>query len=352
MVSERSVVVCTGPGGVGKTTIAAAIAMEGARAGRRSVVVTIDPAKRLGDALGLSLSNEPRRIEGDWPGELWALMLDTKSTFDSLVAKYAPGPDQAEAILANRFYRNISGALSGTQEYMAMEKLHELHEDARFDLVVVDTPPTRNALDFLDAPRRLTHFLDHRVFRLLMLPARASIKAVNVATQAFLRTVARVVGSDVVQDAVSFFQAFEGMEDGFRERSGRVVALLTDPGTAFVLVTAPRPDVVAEAEYFAGKLADGGIPIGALVENRMHPRFVPEWSEVARERARTLATTALGPLYDNLADLHQLADGEEAQVAAVVAQVAPAPWVGVPFLSSDVHDLDGLAAVGHHLFAA
>ena len=166
----------------------------------RPCVVTIDPAKRLADALGLAggLTNEPRRIAGPWPGELWAVMLDTKTTFDNLVVTYAADAEQAERILANRFYRNISGALSGTQEYMAAEKLYELHEEADFDLVVVDTPPTRNALDFLDAPERLTRFLDHRLYRILMTPTRAYLKAVNVAAQAFLRTLSKVVGGDVL----------------------------------------------------------------------------------------------------------------------------------------------------------
>ncbi|HWC10893.1 MAG TPA: ArsA-related P-loop ATPase, partial [Acidimicrobiales bacterium] len=288
---------------------------------------------------------------GDWPGELWALMLDTKSTFDALVAKYAPGPEQAQAILENRFYRNISGALSGTQEFMAMEKLYELHDDGRFELIVVDTPPTRNALDFVDAPRRLVRLLDNRIFRLVMLPARAGVKAVNVAAQAVLRTISRVVGTEVVNDAVQFFRAFEGMEDGFRDRARRVDRLLSDPGTAFVLVAAPRPDVVAEADFFADRLADAEIPVAALVVNRMHPRYGGEWSQVDRERARTLAGTPLGPLYENLADLHQVADGEESHVAGLVGRVAPAPAVRVPVLAGDVHDLDGLTEIGRHLFS-
>ncbi len=317
------------------------------------MVVTVDPARRLANALGLdTLPDVPHQIPGDWAGELWALMLDTKSTFDALVEKYAPGPEQARAIIENRFYRNISGALSGTQEYMAMEKLYELHDDGRFELIVVDTPPTRNALDFVDAPRRLVRLLDNRIFRLVMLPARAGVKAVNVAAQTVLRTISRVVGVEVVNDAVQFFQAFEGMEDGFRDRAQRVDRLLSDPGTAFVLIAAPRPDVVTEADFFAARLAEANIPVAALVVNRMHPRYGGEWSEVDRERARTLAGTALGPLYENLADLHQVADGEEAHVADLLARVSPAPAVRVPVLAGDVHDLDGLMEVGKYLFSA
>jgi len=352
LVRTRACLICCGPGGVGKTTTAGVLALEAARLGRRAVVVTIDPARRLADALGLeTLSDVPHRIEGDWPGELWALMLDPKSTFDSLVAKYAPRPEQAEAILANRFYRNIAGALSGTQEYMAMEKLFELNAEDRFDLIVVDTPPTRNALDFIDAPRRLTRFLDNRVFRLLMLPARTGFKFVNVATQALLRSVSGVVGSEVVGDAVAFFQAFEGMEDGFRERARLVGELLADSGTAFVLVTAPRRDAVREAGYFAEKLAEAGIPVQGLLVNRMHPRFGVGLPEADRQRARTLAGTAVGPFYENLADFSQMADGEEAHVRSLVDRVAPAPAVRVPELATDVHDLDHMAEVGRYVFA-
>jgi anion-transporting ArsA/GET3 family ATPase len=352
---DRSIIICCGSGGVGKTTAAAAIAVEGARRGRRACVVTIDPAKRLADALGLaSLTNEPGRIEGDWPGELWALMLDTKTTFDSLVTKYAPNPEQAKRILGNGLYRNISGALSGTQEYMAMEKLYELHDAGRFDLIVVDTPPTRNALDFLDAPRRLTRLLDNRLFRLLIMPTRAYVKAVSFATQAFLRTVSRVVGGDVVSDAVAFFQAFEGMEQGFRDRAQKVLQLLADPGTAFVLVASPRRDAVDEALFFADKLLEAGIGVDALVVNRLHPRFGGTGSggpERARARTLAAATPALASLYDNLADFRDIAEREGHHFDALARKVAPAPVARVPFLADDVHDLSGLEAVGAHLFA-
>jgi anion-transporting ArsA/GET3 family ATPase len=351
LITDNKVVVCTGSGGVGKTTTAAVLALEAARLGLRSCVVTIDPAKRLANAMGLAgLTNTPSKVEGDWPGELWALMLDTKSTFDDLVRKHAETEEQAENILGNRFYRNISGALSGTQEYMAMEKLYELHDEGNFDVIVVDTPPTRNALDFLEAPKRLTRFLDHRLYRLLMAPTRGIVKAVNVAAQAFLRTISKVVGGDVVRDAITFFQAFDGMEQGFRERAEHVLELLTHDETAFVLVTAPRRDVVGEAAFFAERLRSGGIPVRALIVNRMHPRFSDASPDAMRERSRTLEGTDLGALYGNLADFITVASREEAHVAGLADRVAPAPVVRVPFLQSDVHDLDGLAEVARHLF--
>ena len=232
------VVVCCGSGGVGKTTVAAVLAIQAARDGERAVVVTIDPARRLADALGLpdGLAAEPQQIELEAPGELWAMMLDTAATFDGLVRRHAADEDQANRILVNPFYRNIASALSGTQEYMAAETLHQLHNDERFDRVIVDTPPSRNALDFLEAPGVLARFLDHRLFKLLMLPARRGMKAFNLATQPVLKMIGRVVGSDVLADAVAFFQAFAGMESGFRDRAADVLALLRADVTRFVLV--------------------------------------------------------------------------------------------------------------------
>jgi anion-transporting ArsA/GET3 family ATPase len=352
LARDAEIIVTAGSGGVGKTTAAAVLALEGARAGRRAVVVTIDPAKRLADALGLEgLSNKPSKIEGDWPGELWAMMLDTKSTFDDLVATHSTDPKQAERILGNRFYKNISGALSGTQEYMAMEKLYELHIADEFDLVVVDTPPTRHALDFLNAPRRLTRFLDHRLYRILMAPTRGLMKAANVATQAFVRTLSKVVGAEVFDDAITFFTAFSGMEEGFKNRANVVFDLLASPRTAFVLVASPRRDTVEEADFFARRLAESGIAVRALIVNRMHPRFGDGLAEASRERARTLDGTDLGGLYANLADFRLVASREEEHLAGLADRVAPAPVIRVPFLRTDVHDLAGLSEVGEHLFA-
>ncbi len=352
LVDGAEIIICCGSGGVGKTTAAAVLAMQAARDGRRAVVVTIDPARRLADALGLDgIGNTPARIEGDWPGELSAVMLDTKSTFDAIVARDAADPEQIQRILDNRFYRNISGALSGTQEYMAMEKLYELQEDDAFDLVVVDTPPTRHALDFLDAPRRLTALLDHRLYRMVTAPTRGVMKAVNVAAQTFVRTISKVVGAEVFDDAIAFFQAFEGMEAGFRTRAQKVLHLLEDPRTAFVLVASPRRDTVDEARYFAAKLAEADIAVSALVVNRMHPRFSDSLPEAARERARTLSGTDLGGLYENLADFALVASREDEHLAGLAEQVAPAPMVRVPFLRRDVHDIAGLTEIGDHLFA-
>jgi anion-transporting ArsA/GET3 family ATPase len=348
LVEARSIIVCCGSGGVGKTTVSAAFALEAARRGRRACVVTIDPARRLADALGLSsLSNEPRRIEGSWPGELWALMLDSKGTFDDLVRRYASSEEQAEGIMANRLYRNLSGALSGTQEYMAMEKLYELAHDQGFDLIVVDTPPTRNALDFLDAPRRLTRFLGHRLFQMLLMPTRAYLRAVSVATQALLRTISKVAGTEIVHDAVAFFQAFEGMEEGFRVRAEDMRRLLARTTTAFVLVTSPRGDTVEEAGWFADRLNESELAVEGLVVNRVHPHF-----PVTAPFPPLPAGSALSGMVENLRAYQAVNEREEAACAALVAQVAPSPVARVPLLDADVHDVGGLSLVADHVFAA
>ena len=358
VVRDRSIVICCGSGGVGKTTTSAAIALHAARLGRTACVVTIDPARRLANSLGVDeLSNRPTRIEGDWPGELYALMLDPKSTFDDLIDRYSDTEAQAEDIRVNRIYRNLTGTLSGTQEYMAMEKLHELVEEGGFDVVVVDTPPSRNALDFLDAPRRLTHFLENRVFQALMAPTRVGLRFMSLAANALLRTLSKVAGADIVHDAVAFFQAFEGMEEGFRLRAARVRELLVQPGTAFVLVASPRPDSVDEAVHFAAKLAESGMSATALVVNRVQPRFATDqqlavlapFAGPDRHRAEG-PVGDLADLVDNLAGYTLASDREETAYAGLVAQVHPAPVYRVPLLNTDVHDLVGLGTVADLLF--
>lgn len=347
VVGEGSVVVCCGPGGVGKTTVSASFAVQAAELGRRACVVTVDPARRLADALGVeSLPNAPTEVAGDWDGVLHAVMLDAKGTFDDLVARYARTADQAASIQKNRLYQNLSGVLSGTQEYMAMEKLFELTESGDYDLVVVDTPPTRNALDLLDAPRRLTQFLENRIFRALMAPTRLYLRAVNVATQALLRTIARVAGSEIVEDVITFFQAFEGMEAGFHDRAGAVRELLADPRTAYVVVTSPRADAVGEASFFADRLLERGITPAGLVVNRVHPHF----GAAGIDLPEAPAGSALAAIVDNLRSLDEIAADEEAAFVGLAARMAPAPVACVPLLGSDVHDLPGLVDVATHLF--
>ncbi len=366
VIDASTVIVCCGSGGVGKTTTAAVLGLEAARRGRRAVVVTIDPARRLADALGLEggLASEPQRIDVDHrrvaghpdgvdDGELWAMMLDTAATFDGLVRRHADSDEQIERILSNPFYRNIAGALSGTQEYMAAETLHDLHGDDRFDLVVVDTPPSRNALDFLEAPGVLARFLDHRLFRLLMLPTRGGLKVIGTATQPVLKAIGKVVGSDVLADSVAFFQAFAGMETGFRERADDVVRLIRAPETSFVVVAAPRHDTIDEAVWFAKQLDEQGVGVTTAIVNRTHPEFgegsAGEAAAAAAD-ARAGHHEALGVLWDNVATLRSMRDLELDVIAPLTDIVGAERLVVLPLLDGDVHDLDGLWMIAAHLF--
>ena len=364
IIDASSVIVCCGSGGVGKTTTAAVLGLEAARRGRRAVVVTIDPAKRLADALGLAhgLAAEPQRIDidlpdadtgGDEPGELWAMMLDTAATFDGLVKRYAEDEEQIERILGNTFYRNIAGALSGTQEYMAAETLHQLHGDERFDLVVVDTPPSRNALDFLDAPGVLARFLDHRLFRLLMLPTRSGLKVFGTATQPLLKAIGKVVGSDVLADSVAFFQAFAGMETGFRERADEVIALIRAPETSFVVVATPRHDTIDEAVWFAEQLVEQGVGVTAAVVNRAQPAFGDGSASAAANQATEAENRGaddLAALWGNVAELRSMHENELEVVAPLGSIAGDGHVTLVPLLDRDVHDLDGLWTIAEHLF--
>ncbi len=283
-------------------------------------------------------------------------MLDPKGTFDDLIQRYSDTAEQAEDIQVNRIYRNLTGTLSGTQEYMAMEKLYELVEEGGFDLVVVDTPPSRNALDFLDAPRRLTRFLENRLFQALMKPTRAGLRVMGVAAQALLRTISKVAGADIVHDAVAFFQAFEGMEEGFRIRAARVRELLVQPGTAFVLVASPRPDSVDEAVHFAGKLAESDMAVdrpGASTGSSPVSPPTPSWRHCPLPAAGT--ATGPAPPWPTWSTTCRATrwprTARRPPTPSWWRRSAPAPVYRVPLLDSDVHDLDGLAAVADLLFA-
>ena len=359
LIEESRIIVCCGSGGVGKTTTAAAMAVEGARQGRRTCVVTIDPARRLADAFGLnSLTNTPSRVDGAWRGELWALMLDTKSTFDAAVIRYARDESQTQAILQSPLYRNLRDALSGTQEYMAVEKLYQLHHEGGYDLIVVDTPPTRRAMDFLSAPRHLTRLLDNQTIRMLVMPSRAYFRAVSFAAQVPLKAAAKIIGAETFLDAVLFLRAFEGMETGIRSRAKRVAELFAEPSTAFVLVVAPHRDAIDEGRLFAARLRESDIAVQAVIVNRLQPHFdvqaaapppVAHDGKLGSIRSDR-SVQAFTNLHGNWASLRAVAQREESYVTALAAQVARAPVARVPLIDRDVHDLTGLQIVADHLF--
>jgi anion-transporting ArsA/GET3 family ATPase len=279
---DTRIVVCCGSGGVGKTTTAAALALRAAEQGRRTVVLTIDPARRLAQSMGLTeLDNVPREVKGvtaENGGELHAMMLDMKRTFDEVVLAHA-APERAEEIFANPFYQAMSSSFSGTQEYMAMEKLGQLRATGEWDLIVVDTPPSRSALDFLDAPQRLSRFLDGRMIRLLLTPARQGgrgvLKVVSSTFSFFSRTITKILGTQLLTDLSTFVAALDSMFGGFRERAQQTYELLKTPGTAFLVVAAPEPDAIREASYFAERLSQEDMPLAGLVLNRVHRTSVP-----------------------------------------------------------------------------
>lgn len=354
VITDSRIIVCCGSGGVGKTTTAAAIALQASSGGRRVVLITIDPAKRLADALGLThLTNDPMKISqpGD-RGELWAMMLDARATFDDVIRQQARSEDQVRRILENPFYNNIASRLSGSQEYMAAEKLYELFNDSRFDLVVVDTPPTREALDFLDAPQKLINFLDHRVYRWMMAPARGGLKVLNLAAQPILRTLGRVIGADVLADAINFFHAFEGIENGFRQRADAVQSLLRSPSARYVVVTTPRQDTVAEAMYFDDQLERAGIAVTGIILNRLQPTFGSESAGDARaaaDQADAAGDHTTAVLQRNVAHLRQLAEAERVAIAPLLDATNSAVVARLYQRSEDVHDLDAIADLGREL---
>ncbi|MFD9735897.1 ArsA family ATPase [Umezawaea sp. NPDC059074] len=357
---ETRVLVCCGSGGVGKTTTAAAIAVRAAERGRRTVVLTIDPARRLAQSLGLrELDNSPREVqtEGFEPkGELHAMMLDMRRTFDDMVLAHA-GRDRAEAILANPFYQTISTSFSGTQEYMAMEKLGQLVADGGWDLIVVDTPPSRSALDFLDAPQRLSTVLDGRLIRMLSAPARAGGRGIRKIVGAgfglFTKAVSTIVGGQLLQDASTFVQAFDSMFGGFRQRAQKTYELLRSPGTGFLVIAAAEPDALREASYFVERLSEEKMPLIGLVANRTHPVLAELSATKAEAAADGLERAGDAPLAAAVLRLHAdrvaVADREKRLIARFTKAHPGVALVGVPALPTDVHDLDGLHEIGRRL---
>jgi anion-transporting ArsA/GET3 family ATPase len=351
------IVVCCGAGGVGKTTTAAALALRAAEVHRRrTVVLTIDPARRLAQALGLSeLDNTPRPVKGvaenGSAGSLHAMMLDMKRTFDEVVLTHTDA-DRAEEIFANPFYQAMSSTFAGTQEYMAMEKLGQLRAEESWDLIVVDTPPSRSALDFLDAPQRLSRFLDGRMLRLILAPAtaggRSVFSLVTAGVGIFTKAVTRILGAQLLTDLSGFVAALDSTFGGFRARADRTYQILQDPQTAFLVVAVPEPDAIREADYFAGRLAADRMPLAGLILNRTHQVLAPLDAASAEAAAARLAPE-FAVTADALrvhADLTRQVDRERAVAARFSGKHPRVPMAEIPAQPVDIHDLEGLRAVG------
>ena len=363
ILEGRRICICAGSGGVGKTTTSAAIALGMVERGLRVCVLTIDPAKRLADSLGLEeLGNQAAQVDpellrasGVEPrGELWAMMLDAKQTFDELVARHAEDEEARERVLDNQIYQQISSALAGSQEYMAMEKLFELHSEGKYDLLVLDTPPSRNALDFLDAPERLTQFIEGRSLQMFIKPTGLAARVAGRGAGVVLALLKRILGFDLLADLSEFFNAFSGMIEGFQDRAHRVNSLLRDRETTFVIVCGPQAEPIEETVFFHSKLDEAGMNFGGAIVNRVRYRLidpVPPRQELVDlietdTGNRDLAERAA----ENLIDYELLADRDEENIAKLRSRLGGQPVIRVPYLDTDVHDIRGLAEIDRFLF--
>jgi len=360
-LAGKRICIVAGSGGVGKTTASAALALGLAAAGQRVAVVTIDPARRLADSLGLEeLGNEPRRVDAtvleghgiEMRGELWAMMLDPKATFDGLIAKLAPDAATRDDVLGNRIYAQLSSAIAGSQEFSAVAKLYELDRDGDYDAIVLDTPPSRNALDFLDAPDRLADFFGGRALKLFLVPGGIAGRVMGKGTAVVFGILKKLTGVNLLDDVSVLFRSMGSLIDGFRERASAVKALLSDPATTFLIVTSPEREPVAEAIFFRQKLREAGMPFGGLIVNR---------AAVLTEAEMTAPAAIHAALRDDLGDAlaAKVAAGAEdlqilaARHAAAIERLRsafdePDPIV-VPRLDGEVQDIDGLLVLYRHL---
>ncbi|MET8651442.1 ArsA family ATPase [Nocardia aurea] len=361
IIDDRTarVVVCCGSGGVGKTTTAAAIALRAAERGRKVVVLTIDPARRLAQSLGVAdLDNSPQRVElgPEVEGELHAMMLNMRRTFDDMVLEHT-SPDKAEQIFANPIYQTLASSFGGTQEYMAMEKLGQLAGRREWDLIVVDTPPSRNALDFLDAPKRLGNFLNGKMIRLIMAPGRGVGRFVTGAMSLAMRGVSTIVGGQLLKDASNFLQSLESLFGGFQDRADRTYAMLSKPGTHFLVIAAPEPDALREASFFVDRLSTEHMPLAGLVLNRTHPALCPGLpAERALTAADQIATTepdTIGSVTAAVLRIHAqrvtTSKREQHLLHRFTGAHPRVPIVAVTALPFEVSDLRALRAVGDQL---
>ena len=362
ILDGRKVCICAGSGGVGKTTTSAAIASGLAARGMKVAVLTIDPAKRLADSLGLEeLGNEPRKVDPalfteagvEMKGELWAMMLDSKATFDELVERNAPDEAARDRILENRIYRQISNALAGSQEYMAMEKLYEIHQSGDYDFLVLDTPPSRNALDFLDAPKRLTQFIEGRSLQIFMKPTGLATSLIGRGSAVMFQVLKRILGFDLLSDIGEFLQAFSGMVDGFSERAKSVSALLADPATSFIVVCGPQGEPIEEAIFFQRKLLEAEMPVGGIIVNKVHYEIDGD------DGVKESLTDQLGVDSDlaarvsaNFDNYRALATRDAENISRLSRDLNAQTVIRVPYFDEDVHDLGGLLKIDGYLFAS
>jgi anion-transporting ArsA/GET3 family ATPase len=361
LLDGKRIVICAGAGGVGKTTTSAAIAMGMAATGLKVAVLTIDPAKRLANSLGLQeLGNEETQVDAErfteagleMRGELWAMMLDAKRTWDEVIERHASDEKTRDAVLGNRIYQELSNAVAGSTEYMAMEKLYELHHEGRYDLLVLDTPPTRNALDFLDAPERLSRFVDSRSLQFFLKPGRLGLKVFGRGSGLLFSVLKRVTGVDLLSDLSEFFQSFGDMATGIGERAERVGELLGARESTFLLVTSPQRDAIDEAVFFRRRLRESRLPFGGAVVNRMTEGPSGEEVDVTDDLEALLGEKLGRKVARNFEDHRRLAEHDRAQVARLARELRGEPLITVPLLDDDVHDVEGLAAINEHLFAA
>jgi anion-transporting ArsA/GET3 family ATPase len=384
LIEEKEIIICCGSGGVGKTTTSAAIAIQAATRGFKVLVLTIDPAKRLANSLGLSeLGNEERRVPKKkfseagirLKGELFAMMLDTKRTFDDLIIKHALNKEMSDKILDNDLYKNISNAFVGSQEYMAMEKLFDINSEGRYDLIVLDTPPTKHALDFLDAPKRMTTFLDGSILKWFLKPyfsaGKKGFRVFQKGTGLVLKSLEKVTGITALKVISEFFISFEGMYDGFKERATAVYDLLHDDSTGFVLVTSPDDITIEEAIFFHDKLIEYEMPFCGLIINRVHTDFAPE-DDIARLISRSdpeelakkigdalgrkaseksAAAELVTGMARNLEAFRGLAEADLENIDTLAEHIdEEAPIRIVPFFDTDIYDIEGLTRINEHVF--
>jgi len=367
LLAGKEICICAGSGGVGKTTTSAAIAMGMAARGKKVAVLTIDPAKRLANSLGLAeLGNEERLVDParfaehgvEMKGELWAMMLDAKRTFDDLVERHAPDEETRDRVLSNRIYQEISNAMAGSQEYMAMEKLYELHQEARYDLLVLDTPPTRHALDFIDAPERMTRFIEGRSLQFFLKPGRLGLRVLGRSGGILFSALKRITGIDLLQDLSEFFQSFGDMAEGFSERAQRVGQLLSDRHTTFLLVSAPERDPIDEAVFFWRRLKEARLPFGGVIVNKVHPDYgvrgsskVPLREELERSLDGTPAAAELAEkVAENYERYRMLAERDRENMAVLTDRLRDESVIEVPYFDEDVHDIGGLELINRYLF--